>query len=72
MNTSENVYNFVDIDKDDAGWWVVLLGRTRAGGVPVREPLRLFPHSRLAPRSARHAAHYHALKVSAETGLQYV
>lgn len=66
------IFSYVDIEKDEAGWWVVKLGSTVKGGVPVRERVRCFEHSKLAPRAARNAAHDLAWHISETDSLQYL
>lgn len=66
------LWTYLDIESDEDGWWVVRLGCTKAGGVPVKEPLRLFPHSRLDSGSARYAAHCHAFNLSNTTDRRYL
>jgi hypothetical protein len=73
--TTENeeiVWGFIDIEKTQDGWMVVRMGYTLAGGVQVKEPIRLFMHSNLDPQAARFAAHRYAFHTSNLTDRRYL
>jgi hypothetical protein len=77
MKTNESVdggviFSYMDIERKPEGWWVVKLGCTVAGGDQVKEYVRFYPHSRLAPKSARYAAHDYAWTHAPKLGLSYL